>query len=390
MDHNDACAFGYSARVGGQYGIAFGWDSRVDNTGGVAIGASAYVDGNNSVAIARECSVTVSNSVVIGYLASIAATSSVAIGYDADVASTASQSIAIGQTATTDSIGAVAVGYAATGAGQYGVAMGWTSTVGGDNGVAIGPNTNASADGAIAMGSAAAASAASGVAIGVSAAASGENSTAVGASATATGENATAVGYQASATSDNTVYIGNSAVASIGGIVNWTAASDGRLKSNVQENVPGLDFINGLRPVTYTMNTELIPQLRGQAIPADLAAAYADKAQTTYTGFIAQEVEATAPNTDYDFSGVKTPQNEDDIYGLRYAEFVVPLTKAVQELDEQHQSNEAIIQKNKTKLAHYEHTIAELKAKVEALKSQKEATANNHSEQSISTVSQPK
>ena len=34
---------------------------------------------------------------------------------------------------------------------------------------------------------------------------------------------------------------------------------------------------------------------------------------------------------DYDFSGVDKPKNEKDYYGLRYAEFVVPLVKAIQE-----------------------------------------------------------
>jgi hypothetical protein len=33
----------------------------------------------------------------------------------------------------------------------------------------------------------------------------------------------------------------------------------------------------------------------------------------------------------YDFSGVDKPKNENDLYGLRYAEFVVPLVKAIQE-----------------------------------------------------------
>ena len=36
----------------------------------------------------------------------------------------------------------------------------------------------------------------------------------------------------------------------------------------------------------------------------------------------------------YDFSGVDAPKNDKDIYGLRYSEFVVPLVKAVQELNE--------------------------------------------------------
>ena len=34
---------------------------------------------------------------------------------------------------------------------------------------------------------------------------------------------------------------------------------------------------------------------------------------------------------DYDFSGVDKPKNENDMYGLRYSEFVVPLVKAMQE-----------------------------------------------------------
>jgi len=50
------------------------------------------------------------------------------------------------------------------------------------------------------------------------------------------------------------------------------------------------------------------------------------------TGFIAQDVEAAALSIGYDFSGVDAPKNENDHYGLRYAEFVVPLVKAVQEL----------------------------------------------------------
>ena len=29
----------------------------------------------------------------------------------------------------------------------------------------------------------------------------------------------------------------------------------------------------------------------------------------------------------FDFDGVSTPENETDLYGIRYAEFVVPLVK---------------------------------------------------------------
>ncbi len=49
------------------------------------------------------------------------------------------------------------------------------------------------------------------------------------------------------------------------------------------------------------------------------------------TGFVAQEVEQAAQQSNYDFSGVDKPQTADGLYGLRYSDFVVPLVKAVQE-----------------------------------------------------------
>jgi len=57
----------------------------------------------------------------------------------------------------------------------------------------------------------------------------------------------------------------------------------------------------------------------------------AKKSNIRQTGFIAQEVEKVAKELGFDFSGVDIPENEDDYYGLRYAQFVVPLVKAVQE-----------------------------------------------------------
>ena len=42
-------------------------------------------------------------------------------------------------------------------------------------------------------------------------------------------------------------------------------------------------------------------------------------------------MEQAAQEIGYNFSGVDVPKNEQDRYGLRYAEFTVPLVKAVQE-----------------------------------------------------------
>ncbi len=52
------------------------------------------------------------------------------------------------------------------------------------------------------------------------------------------------------------------------------------------------------------------------------------------TGFLAQDVEEAALSSGYDFSGLQRPTNPDELYSLRYSDFVMPLVKAVQELNE--------------------------------------------------------
>lgn len=156
--------------------------------------------------------------------------------------------------------------------------------------------------------------------------------------------NVTGLGYDARPTASNQVRIGNSSVTSIGGYTGWTNLSDGRFKQNVREAVPGLEFINLLRPVVYSLDlTDLNADLdknkpttlregeKSREVSAMEIANLAAKEKIVYTGFIAQEVEAAAKSIGFDFSGVDAPKNENDYYGLRYAEFVVPLVKAVQE-----------------------------------------------------------
>lgn len=155
--------------------------------------------------------------------------------------------------------------------------------------------------------------------------------------------NTTAIGYNARTTASNQVRIGNNTVTSIGGFVNWTNISDGRVKKNVRDNVPGLSFINQLKPVTYNLDLEQASTMTGGGILPDKTkdqamerelhnAATAEKSKIIYSGFIAQDVEKAALASNYEFSGVDAPKNKEDLYGLRYAEFVVPLVKAVQEL----------------------------------------------------------
>lgn len=58
------------------------------------------------------------------------------------------------------------------------------------------------------------------------------------------------------------------------------------------------------------------------------------KAAELQSGFIAQEVEKAALSLGYEFSGVDKPKNETSHYGLKYAEFTVPLVRAIQEQQE--------------------------------------------------------
>jgi len=141
----------------------------------------------------------------------------------------------------------------------------------------------------------------------------------------------TALGYGAQPTADYSARIGNAWLTSIGGYTSWTNFSDKRFKNDIQENVPGLEFILKLKPVTYHLNIAMINKSLGQEYNQD-DAIRSGKENIVYTGFLAQDVEQAAKEIGFDFSGVDKPKNENGFYGLRYAEFTVPLVKAVQEL----------------------------------------------------------
>lgn len=159
-----------------------------------------------------------------------------------------------------------------------------------------------------------------------------------GPSSTNTGlSNTTVLGYNAVPTASNQVRVGNSSVTSIGGYQNFSNISDGRFKVEVREDVSGLDFINQLRPITYALDRAAINTFLGipDSVSRNLIAIAGGKISKRQTGFIAQEVEATIKKSGFTFYGVEAPQNDSDHYGIRYAEFVVPLVKAIQELSAQ-------------------------------------------------------
>ena len=166
----------------------------------------------------------------------------------------------------------------------------------------------------------------------------GWNNTLIGAESYVTASgfyNSIALGNSSTVTTSNQARIGNSATTSIGGYQNWTSISDGRYKKNIHEDIKGLDFIMKLRPVTYQLDIsgigKKLNENKSKAWNEDMQIAVREKEKIIQSGFIAQEVETAAKELGYDFSGVDKPKNENDLYGLRYAEFVVPLVKGMQE-----------------------------------------------------------
>jgi len=189
---------------------------------------------------------------------------------------------------------------------------------------------------------------------------SGSSNTAVGYNAypvSATVSNYTGIGYNVGSSSSisNSVEIGNSSVVWIGGQVGWSTYSDERIKANIQDDVPGLEFITKLRPVTYNLdihkqNGMTMAQKNKGGDDKEWAEKY-DIEKKKITGFLAQQVEQAAKDCKYDFHGVTKPSKQDGLYSLSYGDFVVPMVKAIQE-------QQTIIEKMQKKIEELEKKIA--------------------------------
>ncbi len=185
--------------------------------------------------------------------------------------------------------------------------------------------------------------------------------------------NATAIGYNTVVDASNKVRIGNTDVTSIGGQVSWSTFSDGRYKTNIKNDVKGLEFIKLLQPVTYSIDVNSLNQYYNKNRKTNDIGNdenfekqnLENNSSSVYNGFIAQDVEKAAEKINYNFSGVDKPKTKDGLYGLRYSDFVVPLVKAVQELSAQNDSlkeNNSIlndkIDQLKNELANIETTLS--------------------------------
>ena len=195
--------------------------------------------------------------------------------------------------------------------------------------------------------------------------------------------NVVAIGQGTICTASSQVTIGNGATNSYRAYANWTNISDGRIKKNIKQNVPGLVFINKLQPITYNLDLDaadkIIQHIRkdssGKIIPLSKVEtdARVAKEKILYTGFVAQDVEKAAKSLNYDFSGVDAAKNSKDLYGLRYAEFVVPLVKAVQELSKMNDDKDARIDSLEAKNNNLELRLE----KLEAMMNVKQTTINS-------------
>jgi len=201
----------------------------------------------------------------------------------------------------------------------------------------------------------------------------GEDNTALGFSAFSTGSaysNSTGLGYNAEPGASNTIRLGNDAVTTIGGNVDFTVTSDARFKTEVREDVPGMAFIESLRPVTYHLDWQAMDDWRAEHLTERDSSDYAEKRAIEaikFTGFLAQEVEAAANDLNYDFSGVDAPDTDQQAYGLRYATFVVPLVKATQEQQTEIRSLKSEIRDQKLVNEQLQNELDELRSMMEQI-----------------------
>lgn len=164
--------------------------------------------------------------------------------------------------------------------------------------------------------------------------------------------NAIAIGAESVVGSNHTIVLGNNQITALRcNVQSISTLSDRRVKENITTNVPGLNFINRLMPVTYNINKQKEAALLGYSsgeVKDDF---------TLHSGFIAQDVEAAAKAVGYNFEGVRQEENG-KYYTVGYTLFVMPLVQAVKELS-------ADVEQLKLELTKRDKYLNELKDQVQ-------------------------
>ncbi len=133
-------------------------------------------------------------------------------------------------------------------------------------------------------------------------------STAIGSRTDIGGSNSTAIGYGATTSAADTIRLGNASITAIEGQVAWTFPSDRRLKKDITPSDLGLDFIMGLKPVSYRLKQ--------------------GNGRLDY-GFLAQDVEKSLDGRQTNM--INRLNDEIKTYQLRSNDLVAPIVKAIQE-----------------------------------------------------------
>lgn len=246
----------------------------------------------------------------------------------------------------------------------YGVSALQNNTTGGNN-TAVGSgalSANSTAYGNTAVGN------------GTLAASTGYNNTAIGSLADVGAEglsNTIAIGSGAIVNASNTAQVGNEFVTDVyfgsatGATLHaaaYNTPSDNRFKYDIKDNVPGLDFIKKLKPVTYYLDDQKLSEFTKTGIINNSMvkpASYIGERQL-HTGFLAQDVEKTAGQLGYSFDGVHVPADSKDYYSLSYSQFVMPLVKSVQE-------QQQIIEEQNKKINNQAELNRKMNEKIETL-----------------------
>ena len=154
--------------------------------------------------------------------------------------------------------------------------------------------------------------------------------------------NATAIGANAVVSASNTIVLGDNNITSLRcNVQSISSLSDQRIKEDIQANVPGLNFIAKLTPVTYHINKYKEAKLVGYSLDN------IREDTIVHSGFLAQDVEAAAKAVDYNFEGVRREEGG-KYYTLGYTLFVIPLVQAVKDLNAEIKALKTKIQAGET------------------------------------------
>ena len=284
------------------------------------------VNSNNAIMIGDNTVGSAGNTIAIGNDAAASATSGVAIG-EAAIASGGSNTTAVGARAEASANNSSSYGADSSAYGASSVAIGAFSAAN-TRAIAVGYDADASGENSVRLGYEGSATATGAIALGYQTNATATNAIAIGNTATSAFNNSIALGFGATTNAVNQLRLGGISEFDLNGAT-VSNASDGRFKYNVQDNIPGLAFIMDLKPVTYNFDYKKYNRFHNQE-------GFERSEDYIESGFIAQEVEASAKKTGYNFDGVIVPKDKTkQNYRLSYSKFVVPLVKSVQEQQEE-------------------------------------------------------